>query len=232
MHEGLIGANLFANTNKPATNAARERTPSDAELCAIWRALGNDGRQYATIVRLIMLTGTRRDEIGALRWSETDLDAALITLPPERVKNGRKVGREQEIPLSDPALAILKAIPRRTNPDGSPRDLVFGNGQGGFSDWGGNKRELDARLLGMPKWVLHDLRRSMSTTMHERLGVQPHIGEECLGHTTFKSGVRGVYNTAQYRNEKRRALGLWAEHLMAVVENREQTVVSLQPKSA
>ena len=60
------------------------------------------------------------------------------------------------------------------------------------------------------EWSLHDFRRSMSTTMHERLNIEPHIVEECLGHATFRSGVSAVYNRSRYREAKRRALELWA----------------------
>jgi hypothetical protein len=94
MREGLASNNPFANTNKAVENAPRERTPSDDELAEIWRACPNN--QYGTIVKLLMLFAGRRDEVAGLRWSEIDLDAALITLPAARVKGGR----EHENPLS------------------------------------------------------------------------------------------------------------------------------------
>ena len=143
------------------------------------------------------------------------------------------------------ALEILKAQPRRVNSDGTPRDLVFGNGQGGFQDWSASKRDLDTRILtarqaraptgkatSVPQWTLHDLRRSFSTTLHERLGVQPHVVEACLGHTTFRSGVAGVYNKATYRADKRRAFEMWAEHVMSIVEDRENKIIPLRAESA
>jgi integrase len=230
MREGIADINPFANTNKAAVAGPRERTPSDAELREIWHAC-QDG-DYGAIVRLLILTGARKAEIADLCWSEIDLDQALITLPTERTKNRRA----HEIALSAPALAILKARPRRQG-----RDFVFGNGDRGFSGWSKAKAELDARITAarltatrkgkpeqMPAWVLHDLRRSLSTSMHEKLGIAPHVVEECLGHVTFRNGVSGVYNRAAYRAEKRRALDLWAEHVMAVVEGRKQKVVPLR----
>jgi integrase len=211
MGEGEAGSNPFANTNKAPENDARSRTPTDQELAEIWRAC--PGNQYGAIVRLLMLLGARRNEVADLCWSEVDIDTALITLPPNRVK-GR---REHEIPISQPALEILMAQPRR---DG--RDLIFGRGQGGFADWSANKRDLDARINAnpsaqMPPWTLHDFRRSMSTTMHERLGVEPHIVEECLGHVTFRAGVSAVYNRSRYREAKRIALQRWGDHILAAV---------------
>jgi integrase len=179
-----------------------------------------------------MLTGARREEIAALRWSEINLDEGLITLLPRRTK-GR---REHEIPLSVSALALLKAQPRTED-----RDFVFGRGIGGFSGWSRCKERLDARVAAarlvaakkgkptsMPEWHLHDFRRSLSTTMHERLGVQPHVVEAVLGHATFKQGVAAVYNRSSYRGEKLRALELWGEHVIAIVEGRKSKVVSLR----
>jgi hypothetical protein len=73
----------------------------------------------------------------------------------------------------------------------------------------------------MPEWHLHDVRRSISTGMHERLGILPHIVEDVLGHATFRQGTASVYNKASYRAEKRRALELWGDHIMAVIEGRD-----------
>ncbi len=65
--------------------------------------------------------------------------------------------------------------------------------------------------------------------MHERLGVAPHVVEAVLGHVSgHKGGVAGVYNKALYRVEKRRALELWATHVLAVVEGRPTKVVPLR----
>src|SRR5262249_25417448 len=154
------------------------RVLSDDELRAIWLALEDD--QYGAIVKLLILTGARRDEIGGLRFSETSiLGAPIIALPPERTKNRR----EQFIPLSEPARAILGAEPRRFNPDGTPRDHVFGVGtMRGFQDWSGSKADLDARIAQAHhgkalEWRLHDFRRSLSTSLHERFGAGPHVVE-------------------------------------------------------
>jgi integrase len=205
--EGYIEANPVVYTNKSVENGSRERVLSDDELAAIWTAAG-DG-QYGAIVKLLMLTGARRDEIASLCWSEIDFDAATIILPPPRTKNKR----EHVIPLSPQALAILKAQQRH---DG--REHVFGRRAGGFQDWSGSKEDLDARLTAAGhsfEWRLHDFRRSLSTALHERFDVLPHVVEALLGHVgAYKSGVRGVYNKASYLDERRRALARWAAHVV------------------
>jgi integrase len=74
----------------------------------------------------------------------------------------------------------------------------------------------------------HDLRRTVATRMAE-LGVQPHIIEAVINHVSgHKGGVAGIYNRASYDKEKREALNLWAEHVMATVEGRIATVVPLK----
>jgi integrase len=207
--EGYAEANPVAFTNKAVENGSRERVLADKELAAVWGAAG-DG-QHGAIVKLLMLTGARRDEIASLRWSEIDFDAATITLPPARTKNKR----EHVIPLSPQALDILKAQERDRE-----RDHVFGRGiDRGFQDWSGSKQDLDARLVAAGHtfdWHLHDFRRSLSTALHERFGVSPHVVEALLGHVgAYKSGVRGVYNKAIYLDERRRALERWAAHIEA-----------------
>jgi hypothetical protein len=61
------------------------------------------------------------------------------------------------------------------------------------------------------------------------LGVQPHIIEAVLNHVSgSKAGVAGIYNRSTYEPEKRRALELWANHLMALVEGRKNNVTPFQ----
>jgi len=172
----------------------------------------------------LALTGARRDEIGGLRWSEVDLERALITLPSQRTKNKRP----HEIRLSSAALTILAGQPRRLLPDGSPRDHIFGFGTSGFSGWSKAKHELDERILTarnaagktepMQPWRLHDLRRTVSTAMHDEIGIMPHVVEAVLGHIDgHRRGVAGVYNRAAYTTQKAEALAQWADHLGVIV---------------
>jgi integrase len=216
--EGLIEGNAAAFTNRATEAGARERVLSGQELAHIWRASG-DG-QYGALVKLLMLTGCRRAEIGALRWDEIDLDAATATLSPVRTKNRRK----HVVPLSPAAIAILRERWAARDPE---RDgMVFGSDTGhGFQDWSGSKAELDQRLVaaGTPidDWVLHDFRRSLSTTLHE-WGTPPNIVETALGHAEHKRGAAGAYNQAIYLDERRRLLERWAGHLHRLVTGEVQ----------
>jgi integrase len=209
IREGLAEINPVTGTNKAPENGARERVLDDHEIRLIWQHAGSD--QYGAIVRLLLLAGARREEIGGLRWGEIDLEQARILLPSERTKSGRP----HEIPLSEPALALVRSCPR-VAADGQPRTFVFGTAERGFQDWSGSKRDLDSRLAAanggpLSGWRLHDLRRTLSTLMHDRLGVAPHVVEAILAHNGgHKRGVAGVYNRASYAEQKRTALTAWA----------------------
>ena len=195
----------------------------DRELRTILQALTDD--EFSTIVRILILTGRRREEIGGLKWDEVKLEVGLIALPSERTKNKKP----HNIPLSRSVYAIIDALPRR---DG--REYVFGRGAGGFSGWSRCKARLDERIGKLNErpllpWTIHDLRRSAVTGMAE-LGVQPHIIEAVLNHQSgHKGGIAGIYNRASYEREKAEALALWDEHIAALVEGRERKVVPLSP---
>jgi integrase len=226
-----VESNPVAYTNKSEENV-RKRVLDADELVAIWRAAGAD--DYGVIIQLLILTGARREEIGALRWAEIDFDKAVITLPGER--EGRtKNRRDHLIPLSPAALQLLQAQPRRLEASGREREHVFGDGpHGGWRGWSRSKRDLDARLAaaGTPitDWRPHDFRRSFSTTMHEELNVPPHVVEVMLGHVGHQKGVAGTYNRALYLPERFRALERWAEYIDGLVAGKSKapaTVIQL-----
>jgi len=235
VREGVAEVNPVIGTNKQNEITERDRALTDPELREVWLALNDD--HYGDMVRLLMLTGQRRAEIGSLEWSEIDLDRDLLRLPAERTKNNRP----HEVPLCGAARVILQRQPKREG-----RGLVFGEGQGGFSGWGHAKAAVDRRILEnrreaatkpgadaskvkpMVPWRLHDLRRTAATRMGD-LGVQPHVIEAVLNHVSgHKAGVAGVYNRSTYSAEKVAALALWAEHVMAIVTDRPSNVVALR----
>jgi integrase len=203
--EGYADANVALQTNKNE-EVARNRALGDSELQNVWKSFPAAGNDYADIIRLLVLTGCRLREISELRWAEVDLDQATITLPPSRTKNHR----EHVVPLSVPALAILKARVR------GAREFVFGTGAHGFSGFSKAKRQLDERAKLKEPWVVHDIRRSVATALAKL--VPPHIVECVLGHVGgFRAGVASTYNLHAYEDEKRNALNLWGKHVVTLM---------------
>jgi integrase len=211
----LPEGNVASYTNKH-DEKSRDRVLSDGELKTIWRACPDS--DFGAILKLLILTGQRANEIGGLRWEEVHDEQ--IVLPSLRTKNKRT----HIVPLSDPARAILGQF----RADG--RTHVFGR-IAGFDGWGFAKRTLDVRIAKskpLAHWTIHDIRRTVATRMAE-LGVQPHIIEAVLNHVSgHKGGIAGIYNRATYDKEKREALNLWGEHVMALVEGRKAVVVPMK----
>jgi integrase len=224
IREGLCDTNPVAATNDPGRGRpSRDRVLSMAELAVIWRACQDD--DFGRIVRLLMLTGCRRTEIGGLKWDEIDFDRGSITISAARAKNGRSL----TLTLPRMAIDLLRAVARREGHD------VFGTGDAGFSSWSNATNALNDRIAAaedksLPHWTLHDLRRSVATHMaDDEIGIQPHIIEAVLNHVSgHKRGVAGIYNRARYDREIASALALWSEHLIAIIEGRKSKVVSLR----
>ena len=227
--EGLADATPVLGTNKATEEISRDRVLSGEELPAIWNEAG--GGDYGAIVRLLILTGQRREEVGGMLWSEIDLDKRSWRIDAERTKNGLA----HEVPLSSPAAEILRARER------SGRALVFGSRDGPFQGWSNAKSALDKRIVaklretganGAPKpWRLHDIRRTVATRMAD-LGVQPHVIEAVLNHVSgHKAGVAGVYNRASYTAEKRYALDIWSAHVADLAEGSGSKVVAFRSAS-
>lgn len=233
--EGFLETNPVSYTNKPPENRTRSRLLTDDELMAIWHGSADMARpsqggrgtrrgvrsevfEFAVILQLLILTGLRKSEISDLSWSEIDLAAGVIVLPAARTKNKRP----HLVPMSPPVRALIEAQPREPG-----RDLLFGGvSVRGFTAWSRLKVKLDGQITEMrgaplAHWTIHDFRRKVSTDLHEKLGVQPHIVETLLGHTGHQSGVAGTYNKSTYMNDCARALDRWADHITALVTGKK-----------
>ena len=235
MRRGICESNPCLGTEKPI-ETPRNRVLSDAELREVWMTTSTDD-DYGRILRLLILTGQRRDEVAGMAWSELDADKGAWTLPAARAKNHRA----HTITLPASAWAIIDTVSKRAN-----RDLLFGDREGPFQGFGKAKNALDQRIhrarleaaakacepadkvKQMPPWTVHDIRRSVATGMHE-IGILPHIVEATLNHVSgHKAGVAGIYNYAKYEREVTAALALWADHVRAIVEGGERKVIPLR----
>jgi integrase len=205
---GLKTGRINGEANPVAITIRHEKTPrdrvmSDGELKAVWTATEDNG-DYDRIVRLCLLTGCRREEIGGLRWSEVSDE--WITIGAERMK-GKVAHEVAKLP------AISALLPEQR---GGP--CVFGPGGVGFTRFSSRKENLDRRLAKaghhLPKWGLHDVRRTVSTRLHDA-GAQPFVVEALLAHK--QQGVAAVYNKASFRVAKREALATWHVLLEGIV---------------
>jgi integrase len=209
--QGIVDSNPVMGTAKPKDAMPRDRVLTDAELAQVWDACRDD--DYSRVVKLLILTGQRRDEVGAMTQAELNRDTGQWLIPANRTKNARP----HLLSLPQAAWAIIDTVPRQ-------KEYLFGRGQGGFAGWTTGKLALDERLDIAP-WVVHDLRRTVATGL-ANLGVLPHVIEALLNHVSgHKRGPAGVYNRSTYERETRNALALWAEHIHAITTGTERKVL-------
>ncbi|TPO01488.1 site-specific integrase [Mesorhizobium sp. B1-1-5] len=218
----LIAVSPCDGLPDPAPKVTRERVVSSAELEAIWKGCAAVGYPYGNIVKLLMLTGQRRTEVAAMRWSELNLETGLWEIPGDRTKNEDPT----IIPLSTQALTILRGVPKLSD------TFVFparGNDESHFSGYSKCKKDLDKKTLidGKPleNWTQHDLRRTLATNLGKRQ-VPPHIIEHILNHKAASmTAVAKIYNRYQYVDEKREALQSWSDHIEGLVKSKTESEV-------
>jgi integrase len=203
---------------------ARTRMLGDDEIRDLWRALdtAKAPQPFAPLVRMLLLTAQRREEVAQMSWPEVEGDTWLI--PAERYKSGLP----NAVPLTKAARALLGEA-------GTGFVFSTDGGKRPFSGFSKAKAQLDIAIAAlrkhdgrkpMPAWRLHDLRRTARSLM-SRAGVPADIGERCLGHVI--GGVRGTYDRHDFLAEKRSALEKLGA-LIARILSPTETVVRF-PKS-
>lgn len=227
--EGDLTISPIMGMEPPPLPVKRDRVLSERELRLVWRASEKEVYPFGPLIRLLIITGQRLEEVSGLRWSEVDKGQSMWTLPAERAKNGNAT----KVPLSNLAFAELQVLAKRSGrKDGWPRTgFVFSTtGESSVSGHSRAKRRLDRRISelaieeGEPvvaPWRFHDLRRSFATGM-QRLGVRFEVTEAILNHLSgAKAGVAGVYQLHTWDLEKSEALQAWADHLIAILGRRD-----------
>ncbi|WP_298352967.1 site-specific integrase [Rhodoblastus sp.] len=233
VERGIIAASPCDNVRAPASEQSRDRVLTDNELRAFWRACDQIGKPFGPLAKILLLTGQRREEVGAMTWAELDLPARKWTIPKERAKNGVA----HEVALSDAALALLATTdkierPREKGALALPAFVFTTTGRTPVSGYSKAKEQLDAAMNAILKaeagdefkeparWTFHDLRRTAASGM-AGLGIAPHVVEAVLNHKsgTIK-GVAAVYNRYSYADEKRAALDAWARRLDMIVSGK------------
>jgi integrase len=204
--QDLIEASPAAAVRRPSKEVRRDRVLTDQEVVAIWRGCENLG-SFGRAFRFMLASGQRRNEVGGMRWDELDLNAKTWTLARERTK----ADRAHEVPLSDLALSIINECPKL---DG----FVFSAGRGAAPcGWSNAKSRID-KSAPVSGWHLHDLRRTCATNL-AKLGVDRLVISRILNHAD--DAVTGIYDRHRYDHEKRRALDLWGQRLMAIVNGTD-----------
>lgn len=219
-----LPANPCRDAGRPAKAKARDRVLTDAEIVGLWQLADKEPFPWGPGLKLLLLTGQRREEVFAADRAEFDLQAKEWVIPPDRAKNGVA----HIVPLSAAALAVVEALPEfadsgklfptRTKARRSE------TGPSGYSKAQARIRAaLDEQLKRKagPHWVMHDIRRTVATGL-QRLGIRFEVTEAVLNHVSgARSGVAGVYQRHDWKAEKRQALDAWSQHVVALVAASE-----------
>jgi integrase len=215
---GDIDRSPMEGMETPPAVKARERWLSDSELGRVWNQAHKTHHCFGPIVRLLIVTGQRREEVASLTWEELDRTELMWTLPGHRAKNGEP----NRIPLNALAVGVLDGI---VGGEKWPtRGKIFPTSTGGgFTAYHKGKEKID-RLVAedggdpVPPWRLHDLRRTLATGF-QRLGVRFEVTEAVLNHVGgSRAGVAGIYQRHDWKEEKREALNLWNDHVAAILD--------------
>jgi len=229
--------------------ASRDRVLVDDELREIWLATETLGEPFASIYRLLMATGQRREEVASMAWSQIDLPGRTWTIPTTHAKNKKA----HIVPLNELAMEVIDGLSDKTwGGRDAKADLLFStNGETAPSGWSKAKRRCDSLILAnrlkaaqengkaidkiksMTGWRVHDFRRTMATGF-QRLGVRLEVTEAALNHVGgSRAGIVGIYQRYDWESEKRAAMDTWSEHLAGVIADRPAStnVVPMRQRS-
>lgn len=202
-----VDSNPMIQLAPPPLPDARHRVLSDAEIVKFWAATDAVKVSAGDVLKLLLLTGARRNEITRLRWDEVSADCGTLNLGGERTKNRLPV----TIPLPPLARSFI---------DRQSRSSIYVFAVDSVTPiWVGSKikKRLDFTMGDVVPWRLHDLRRTAATGM-AAIGTPPHVVEAVLNHISgFRSSVAGTYNRHGYLEEKRAALEKWEAYLLALI---------------
>jgi len=165
----------------------------------------------------LVLTAARSGEVRLATWTEMDLDAAVWTVPPERMK----ANRAHQVPLSRRTLAVLRKAQKITRVLGDCHGLVFPSARRRpLSDSTVSKL---VKGLGIPA-VPHGFRSSFRDWAAERSDARQDVIEAALAHTVRDKTVAASARSSLLK--RRRLMDAWAAYLTGSERGR---VVQLRP---
>lgn len=222
---GMIEKNPLEGFEVPTAARSRDRVLRDSELKLIWHGSKDIGTAFTGLVRLLLLTGQRREEVAALDWSELERRKSEWILPAARAKNGR----EHLIPLSKQVVAELDRIAGGNKWPAKGYVLTTDGGESRVSGFSKCKAKLDEQVASLLEegaapvapWRFHDLRRSAATGL-QALRI-PGDWIEAVQNRS-KGGVAGVYQRYAYADEKREALDAWGAHVAKLTRKAQPQV--------
>jgi integrase len=208
-----IGIDLTALMGKRPSKRRRLML-SREELGVVMRAEMN--RENALTIRLLLATAVRSSELRTAKWSHFDFNRDIWSIPES------KTGPGIQIPLTAPVKAWLHELKQRS---GSSAFVLPVRGDYKNATSIGD-RPINPNTVGaaiefwlteskpdVRRFTPHDLRSTAKSQMRA-LGVPRDITEMCLNHKL--PGIEGIYDVHTYFEERKAALTIWSDFLVAV----------------
>jgi integrase len=194
----------------------RRRALEPPEIKAYVETLyrSNIRRQFKLALHLILLTLVRKSELLFAKWSDVNFRAGEWHIPDENSKTGRShiVYMSRQVSSMFAELKQLADDSAWVLPGRGSKKKPFA------------KNALNKALEGInfpiQSFTVHDLRRTGSTRLHEH-GFASDVIEKALNHTI--GGVRGVYNRAEYSEQRKAMLQFWSDYVDGLI--REKTIL-------
>lgn len=220
----LIQGNPISTVKKKSVGGlekSRTRALEFDEVIQVFERLPKLGisQQVIYALKCITLTGCRPIEVTGAQWQEFDFDKMIWTIPAERVKQNKNGERTHKVPITQNMIILLDELraafgylnSKYVFPSTTTNKL--GPGEQPI-DRHSLSRSISRKLeqLGVPKFVPHDLRRTVATRLGDTdIGTDPIVIEKILNHQL--QGVQGVYNMQEYMEKRCKALEDWGNKL-------------------
>jgi integrase len=216
----IVESNPVYLVPAPGKERQRERVLTADEIKCIWDAIDTDRKNAddshlkvktlsAGIMKLRLLTAQRGAEVMSMEWDELDTETGWWTIPGNKTKNGLS----HRVPLTEPALAILREMKSVAEEDDYSQ-FVFPSPKGDTHIR--NPQKAIERIQKATKidFVGHDFRRTAASMM-TGMGIPRLTVKKILNHVERE--ITAVYDRHSYDAEKREALEAWAKRLMKIV---------------
>ncbi|MFT7279043.1 MAG: integrase [Gammaproteobacteria bacterium] len=222
----LIQGNPISTVKKKSVGGlekSRTRALEFEEVIQVFERLPKLGisQQVIYALKCITLTGCRPIEVTGAQWQEFDFNKMIWTIPAERVKQNKNGERTHKVPITQNMIILLDELRAAFGYLNSkyvfPSTTANKSGSGEQPiDRHSLSRSISRKLeqLGVPKFVPHDLRRTVSTRLgDDDIGTDPIVIEKILNHQL--QGVQGVYNMQEYMEKRRKALEKWGDKIIS-----------------
>lgn len=234
---GRLPVNHAAGTDYRPEIKPRERRLSDVEVGMFWRALEQPeqlrttagdrlfvGKKMALALQILMLTGTRRNEVAGMRLDELDL-AQPGRETWQISANRHKAGVGLLVPLPPAAAARVRQAIALKRDKTSP--FVFENARDLHKpmtpDAITHAMAGAIEAVGIPSASPHDLRRTAAHALVARCRVLPAVVSLVLGHSNDGGGAARVtrehYMQYSFYDERHDALSRYEAHVLACAED-------------